>query len=139
MKSTELGVAVGSKMMEGYDFIYNLLSKPVTFDDAFAEMIEQERKKFFAEFIPLLKQLEQLDDEAYEECLRVGMMKFAELPDLEDKEAKIYEVAEGFDDDMDPQLMMNLASFMWIVMFLEIKELVAGEVEGPDLLGFIGY
>lgn len=139
MKPAELGVAIGTKMMEGYDFIYNLLSKPITFNDAFAEKIEQERIKFFAAFIPLLKQSEQLDGEDYEECVRESMMKFAELPDLENKEAKMYEVAENFEEDMDPEVMMNLAAFMWIITFADIKEAVSGESDGPDLLGFIGY
>lgn len=139
MTPEELGKAIGTKMAEGYEFIYNLLSKPVTFDESFAAMIEKERMDFFEPLIPLLKQMEQLEDESYEECGLHATLSFTEIPNIEEKEEKLYAVAEEWDEDMDADLMMNLASFMWIIMLLDIKEMQLEDAEGPDLLGFIGY
>ncbi len=139
MTPEELGIALGEKMQDGYDFIYNITSKPISFDDAFAKLLEDKHNSFFSSFNSLLKQAVQLEDEAYEEYLSSAILTFTDLEDITDKESKLNEFAEQLDENIDENILNKIMSFIWLPIAYNIKELKNSEEEGPVVLGAIGY
>lgn len=138
MNTETLGTEMGKICAESLDFVYNELKSNPQIDDKIKQRFSEKRKDIFTRYIPLLNQLNQLDEEAAGECRMhagIGVIENLEV-DMEEMGAVLDEVFNGFmENEQDENFLMDVQALYLAMEFLSMDEL---KEQAPELLEHVG-